>query len=533
MEEPEAWWSEHGEGELGYSSLLEQLAPTAAARQGLLASYFEPTSEDRERGTKLPSKAHLAIAQLVKQGHVKVIVTTNFDRLMEQALESVGVAPQVISRPEAVNGMAPLTHASATVIKLHGDYKDLGSKNTPTELESYPEQWNALLHQVFSDYGLIISGWSAEWDTALVTALEAASRRYPLYWDSRSSRGESASRLLVNRDGRVLQFEGADELFTDLAASIEALQGLSESPLTTAMAISRLKRSLLDPTRRIELYDLVMGAADRVADAIRAEPLSAGQEVNEAFMESLYERHLASAGSLLPLLITGLWHDTDGTHDQLWLDVLQRLVDAGTTPVNSATQVVAAARLIPAHLALATMGVAAAARGRESLFIRAATTIEGRTQMGHGEAVPSAQLLHANHVFASGLIKVMPRWGDTRWVYPISHLLLTDLRVFFADFIRLDADFVAAFHGYEYRIGLIQSQLAIDGYGYSPADGEYVGERGWSFASDRKPLAEITFVREASRRADWPWPEYLGGPDGLEKVLEAHRELLRSYSRSR
>lgn len=39
------------------------------------------------------------IAELVKRGSVKVIVTTNFDRLMEQALGAVGIASQVIARP--------------------------------------------------------------------------------------------------------------------------------------------------------------------------------------------------------------------------------------------------------------------------------------------------------------------------------------------------------------------------------------------------------------------------------------------------
>jgi hypothetical protein len=42
---------------------------------------------------------------------------------METALAEAGVPPQVISRPEAMAGMAPLQHARATVIKLPGDYR--------------------------------------------------------------------------------------------------------------------------------------------------------------------------------------------------------------------------------------------------------------------------------------------------------------------------------------------------------------------------------------------------------------------------
>ncbi len=105
---PEAWWSQHGEGDLGYSSLLAAIAPpSSAARQGLLAEYFEASEEDRASGMKIPTAAHAAIAQLVKDGWVKVIVTTNFDRLMEQALDAAGIAPQVISRPDAVEAATP------------------------------------------------------------------------------------------------------------------------------------------------------------------------------------------------------------------------------------------------------------------------------------------------------------------------------------------------------------------------------------------------------------------------------------------
>ncbi|OBY29671.1 hypothetical protein ACT18_21880, partial [Mycolicibacter kumamotonensis] len=80
---------------MGYSSLLAAIVPSSSARQGLLAEYFEATDEDRADGLKIPTAAHNAIAHLVKAGWIRVIVTTNFDRLMEQALEAVGVAPRI------------------------------------------------------------------------------------------------------------------------------------------------------------------------------------------------------------------------------------------------------------------------------------------------------------------------------------------------------------------------------------------------------------------------------------------------------
>jgi len=94
------------------------------------------------------------------------ILTTNFDRLIERALDQAGVAPQVIASSGAIAGMTPMVHAPTTVIKLHGDYLSLGLRNTPDELTSYPEEIKTLLARVFDEYGLLVVGWSAEYDTA-------------------------------------------------------------------------------------------------------------------------------------------------------------------------------------------------------------------------------------------------------------------------------------------------------------------------------------------------------------------------------
>jgi hypothetical protein len=101
-----------------------------------------------------------------------------------------------------------------------------------------------------------------------VRILESTPRRYPLYWDSRSSKGDAAKNLLAQHDGHVIQSDSADFLFTDLFGSIEALQRLAEPPLTTAMAVARLKRALPDPLRRIELHDLLNASVDAVLPAL-------------------------------------------------------------------------------------------------------------------------------------------------------------------------------------------------------------------------------------------------------------------------
>lgn len=514
--DPESWWNENGAGNLGYSALLEQLASTPAARQGLLSSFFEGDTPDGE--VIAPSRAHHAIAALVKRGAVRVIVTTNFDRLTEQALEAAGVSPQVISRPEAVNGMMPLAHAPATVVKLHGDYKDLGTRNTPSELSAYPSEWTELLTQVFEEYGLVISGWSAEWDNALVHALESARHRYPLYWDARSARKENARRLLSARSGVIVPAADADELFVELAENLDALDRMSAAPLTTALAVARLKKYLPDPVRRIDVHDLIMGVVDEVTAGIAAQPKDG--EVTGDELQVVWEDRFRSMERLVPLLIEGVWHDQEGQHDRLWGDVVQRLVDAAAVFEPSFNDAYLGARRIPALVAVEVIAITATKRGREDLLPRLISGVEVVDRQRHTEPQSVAQFLHYARIADNAWIHMMPRTEGTQYYYPVSHIFKEDTRRFFSELIPQDSDFDTAFHGFEYRIGLLQQYSQ----GYKAISGEYVGT--WAWAADI-PHAEALFRRDLERHGDDAWADILAvDGDTVDSALTSHRETL-------
>jgi hypothetical protein len=387
------------------------------------------------------------------------------------------------------------------------------------------------LAQVFDEYGLVISGWSADWDTALVGALDAsASRRYPLYWDSRSSKGETAQRLLANRQGLVLPSAGADELFGGLVESAEALDRLAQPPLTTAMAVARLKRYLPDPMRRIDLHDLAIDTANDVAAHIAAQPVSAS-ELDGEKVQHIYDDYLEAVAPLIHLLVTGVWHDADRTHDRLWLDVLQRLIDAGTPPLASGASVLHRARLWPALFAMTATGVAAVRRDRERLVIRLGTEPSERPGLSTGEPLNASQLLHPIRLLEKAWVEAMPCWGEgnSGWNYPQSHALKASMRRFFDDLVPLDDDYTAAFHGFEYRLGLIQENRTGGG-AYRALSGEYVGEDQWPW--EDVPLAESSFRKAAARSEDWPWADYLGGTtSSVDEVLIDHREVLKRHRR--
>ncbi|MBI1929655.1 hypothetical protein HYR99_36080, partial [Candidatus Poribacteria bacterium] len=87
----------------------------------------------------------------------------------------------------------PLTHTSCAIIKVHGDYLDTRIKNTPDELARYDKRLNQLLDRIFDEFGLIVCGWSAEWDVALRSAMERCkNHRFTTYWTIRGNPGGQA-----------------------------------------------------------------------------------------------------------------------------------------------------------------------------------------------------------------------------------------------------------------------------------------------------------------------------------------------------
>ena len=264
------WYVEKFGREPDYSEILSAIAPTSAAQQQLLKSYFEPNSIERDEGKKLPTAAHKAIAKLVSGGHVRIIVTTNFDRLLETALEAEGVAPVVIASPDAVKGAPPLAHSKCVLIKVHGDYLDHRIKNSLEALSTYDPTMDLLLDQVFAEYGLILSGWSGDYDIALRNALTRSKvRRYPMYWTGLSNPSPLARDLISLHSAQFIKIDGADSFFATLIEKVEALEEFDRPhPVSTQLAIVMLKRYLSEDKYRIQLRDFLVDEASQARASI-------------------------------------------------------------------------------------------------------------------------------------------------------------------------------------------------------------------------------------------------------------------------
>jgi hypothetical protein len=524
--DPEQWWHDHGDGtSLGYSGLLDVLAPTAGARKALLAGFFEATDDDRDNGRKVPGPAHQAVAELVRRGSVRVILTTNFDRLAERAVEAVGVSPQVIASPSAIAGMEPLAHSRCTIIKLHGDYTRLDQLNTVNELSTYDTDLNQLLERVLDEYGLIVNGWSADWDHALVAAIEGTrSRRYPLYWSSYGVLGDAAKRLVALHRAQVVSGVTADQFFPDLVDRLGALDALVDAPLTRAMAVARLKRLLPDPVRHIELRDLLAGEVDR----LRMFLADRGQTVDRddpARWQEVHDDIARRCDTLMHLVATGVYLDRDRHHDDLWVWIVEQLLRARQHPDGHFRPDWMRLGHYPALLVAKAAGLAAVGAGRDDILLRILRKPTWRDIFKTDQQVTALDALHDNRVLDHELINSFPRWSGTRWLYPASHLLKEQLKPILMPLIGDEYTYVTLYHRLEYRTAVALWLAREQGLRSGPASGEFIGDGQWQ-AGPPALIWESEF-RQHADRAVWDWPAVNPGEtDPFSEQLTALGETL-------
>ncbi|NEA19377.1 SIR2 family protein [Streptomyces halstedii] len=395
--DPHTWYKERFGREATYDALLAALASSPFERQALLRSFFEPDDDERERGVKQPTQVHQAIAHLIAGGHVRIVLTTNFDRLMETALRQAGIEPTVVAHRDDVVGLAPLHTLPCLVVHVHGDYLNPTSMlNTPEELDAYDPATDALLDRIFDDYGLVIAGWSSTWDPALRNALSRCSRHvFASYWTDPYPLPEIARDVLARRRATYVQTD-ADSFFGQVADAVDALADTERRhPASVAIEVASAKRSLSGTRQAISLHDALRRESSRIASLPLRIDGPWDHPGNVAAEHARRLGLLESEAELLLALIatTSYWGSAET--DRWWMRDLDQLGTA--VPASGATALLNLARS-PATMAIYAAGVAALAAERWSTLVRLLT--EPQAEARHtGKNRAAALLLSPTHVF--------------------------------------------------------------------------------------------------------------------------------------
>lgn len=500
--EPAQWYEDTFGTPVGFSSLLALLATVRTERQALLRGFIEPHADKPDE--RRPTAGHRALARLARSGHIRVFITTNFDRLLEQALADEGVTPLIVANAAAAAGAPPFHHEAAVVFKIHGDYLEPESMLvTEAELAQYAPEIEARLARTLEDYGLIVCGWSADWDPALRKAVTAArSRRYPLYFAARDGKISPDAQAVIDlRGGTTVKIDDADTFFELLHRRVYAIDRLDEPhPLDTEALVAAVKAALPRPERRIELEDLVMNAADTVVASLtdttkfHQHRSLAPAPFMKAYLEDV-DRLGVLTEPFARILATGAaWGEPH--HLELWTRAMQRVANARIDVDGTFQEVLVALWRLPALLTLYVAGLVALARNRYE-FIRSITT-DGTTRKRHRESIPLVSALHlwsvvpdeqaANAVAHLVLhrealdddgLQAILEGRATRYYAPMSMALRALAKPYVVPLIADQAEYESLFERFEVLIDLIMVDAASQTTGYAAGGsyGTYATER--------------------------------------------------------
>ncbi|PFB14630.1 SIR2 family protein [Bacillus cereus] len=377
-DDPIQWYKEFFGETPAYDKVIKSLADTPSERVSLLEDFFEPNENDDENAKK-PTIAHKKIAQLVKDGYIKVIVTTNFDRLIEQALDELNVPYQTLYHDSDIEGMKPLVHANCTILKIHGDYRDTRFKNVSDELEKYSDPLSNLLKQVFDEYGIITSGWSAEWDTALRDTIKSVKgRRYSWYWHAFTEKlSAPAEELLEARDGiKIIDSNGADNFFSTLAENVESISKIKKTnPENIQVKLNKFKKYITNDLE-IELREMITEETRMLVHFLKSLDFQMAPTSNipKEYVEIIKEK--SRTVSILLAILS--YYSKNDKHESIIIETLERLT---TTRVHDGITTFTCLSKLPAIIGLYSAGIAAVMKENYTLLNKIFTEVEVRTNL--------------------------------------------------------------------------------------------------------------------------------------------------------
>ncbi len=158
--------------------------------------YFEkcyPLRRDREYYIQekvrdvTPSLGYLCMGELIINGKIDLISTTNFDDLVQAGIQAIKSGTSIKTISSAVSNSVgfSLYEGFPNIIKLHGDYLYDELKNTESELQELEKKIAEIWKTAIRENGLIVVGYAGN-DSSVMMVLEelieAGGIKKGVYW---------------------------------------------------------------------------------------------------------------------------------------------------------------------------------------------------------------------------------------------------------------------------------------------------------------------------------------------------------------
>ena len=178
---------------------------------------------EKEMSRAEPSCGYSVLAQVLAEGRHNIVITTNFDSLMEDAMFIYTDERPLVCGHEALAGFIRPTERRPLIAKIHRDIL-LAPKNTPDETSALEKRWVKALSNILGSYTPIVIGYGGN-DGSLMGFLDQLDNiEGKMFWCYREADGLGNHRIkeLINKhDGFAVAIEGFDEMMVQLNGMLE------------------------------------------------------------------------------------------------------------------------------------------------------------------------------------------------------------------------------------------------------------------------------------------------------------------------
>ena len=217
--------------QLQYNDIMTKLSNVK--RKELFKWFIEGNKEKGIKKAKL-NFAHIAIAELLKQGYFSRILTVNFDPLLINACYMVGMYPlPAIYDIGSVDRINPELFNDPCIIYLNGQHVGQVQRNTTNQLTQHDPILQKVVHSTGCTKTWIVAGYSGENDPLMTALKELRPYSNWLYWleyNDQILQNKSHQFLETDEECKVIYACDADETFMEITENLKCSLDFIEKP---------------------------------------------------------------------------------------------------------------------------------------------------------------------------------------------------------------------------------------------------------------------------------------------------------------
>jgi tetratricopeptide (TPR) repeat protein len=221
---------------------------------------------EKKFGNALPSTGYYFLAQILGNSKHKVVITTNFDNLVADAvLQLTGNLPRIISDARIARFLSPQPRLPI-IAKVHGDIGFATTINTTHGIEQLDEEWKTPLRRILELYVPIVIGWEGNdgslMDFLTKEMLDDQGRsllpsgifwcyRNVKSWQERLEQNPKLTSLAKAHTIRFIPIDGFDEWMLRLARTLS-----KDNPLQTLQTQQKKRMNVFEGNLTVELEQI-------------------------------------------------------------------------------------------------------------------------------------------------------------------------------------------------------------------------------------------------------------------------------------